>query len=110
MTPLRPFFLASLALGAALCAPAGAQSLLELLESARRYHTAWQSAQAQFDAAARRAAQARPRPLPTAAPTGGRRRWNVQSRRPQLENTGTTQTVGIEASQPLYRPANGISL
>lgn len=110
MTPLRPFFLASLALGAALCAPARAQSLLELLESARSYDTAWQSAQAQFDAAARRADQARAGLLPNAALTGGLSRANVQSSRPQLENTGTTQTVGIEASQPLYRPANGISL
>ncbi|MCW5237040.1 TolC family outer membrane protein [Verminephrobacter eiseniae] len=110
MTPLRPFFLASLALGATLCAPARAQSLLELLESARRYDTAWQSAQAQFDAAARRADQARAGLLPNAALTGGLSRANVQSSRPQLENTGTTQTVAIEASQPLYRPARGISL
>src|SRR6218665_3357648 len=110
MTPLRPFFLASLALGAALCAPARAQSLLELLESARSYDRAWQSAQPQFDAAARRADQARAGLLPNAALTGGLSRANVQSSRPQLENTGTTQTMGIEASQPLYRPANGISL
>ncbi|MFN7856863.1 MAG: channel protein TolC, partial [Acidovorax sp.] len=61
MTLPRPFSLSllSLALGAALSAPAQAQSLLEMVESARTYDTAWQSARAQLDAAARRADQAR---------------------------------------------------
>ena len=42
MTPFRPLSLSilSVALGAALCAPAQAQSLLELVESARTYDTA----------------------------------------------------------------------
>src|SRR6218665_1055177 len=101
MTPLRPFFLASLALGAALCAPPRAQSLLELLGSPRSYDTPGQPAHAQSAPPARRAAQARAGLLPNAALTGGLSRANVQSSRPQLENTGTTQTVGIEASQPL---------
>ena len=112
MTPFRPLSLSilSLALGAALCAPAQAQSLLELVESARTYDTAWQSARAQLDAAARKADQARAGLLPSAALTGGLNRSNVELSKPKIENTGTAQTVGINASQPLYRPANRITL
>ena len=112
MTPFRPLSLPilSLALGAALCAPAQAQSLLELVESARTHDTAWQSARAQLDAAARKADQARAGLLPSAALTGGLTRSNVELSKPKIENTGTAQTVGINASQPLYRPANRITL
>ena len=114
MTPFRPLSLSlsilSLAPGAALCAPAQAQSLLELVESARTYDTAWQSARAQLDAAARKADQARAGLLPSAALTGGLTRSNVELSKPKIENTGTAQTVGINASQPLYRPANRITL
>ncbi len=112
MTPFRPLSLSilSLALGAALCAPAQAQNLLQLVESARSYDTAWQSARAQLDAAARRADQARAGLLPSAALTGGLTRSNVELSKPKIENTGTAQTVGVSASQPLYRPANRITL
>ncbi|MBT9440322.1 MAG: TolC family protein, partial [Acidovorax sp.] len=112
MTPHRPLSLSllSLALGAALSAPAHAQSLLELVESARTYDTTWQSARAQLDAASRRADQARAGLLPSAALTAGLSRANVELSRPPVENTGTTQTVGVQASQPLYRPANRITL
>ena len=111
MTLPRPFSLTvfSLALGAALSAPVQAQSLLEMVESARTYDTAWQSARAQLDAAARKADQARAGLLPSAALTAGLSRSNVELSRPQVENTGTTQTAGVNASQPLYRPANGIT-
>ncbi|MCT6719036.1 TolC family outer membrane protein [Acidovorax sp. K2F] len=110
MTPFRPLSILSLALGAALCAPAQAQSLLQLVESARTYDTAWQSARAQLDAAARKADQARAGLLPSAALTGGLTRSNVELSKPKIENTGTAQTVGVNASQPLYRPANRITL
>ncbi|MGQ0727459.1 TolC family outer membrane protein [Acidovorax sp.] len=112
MTPFRPLSLSilSLALGASLCAPAQAQSLLQLVESARTYDTAWQSARAQLDAAARKADQARAGLLPSAALTGGLTRSNVELSKPKIENTGTAQTVGVNASQPLYRPANRITL
>ncbi len=112
MTPLRHFSLPvlSLALGAALAAPAQAQSLQEMVESARTYDTAWQSARAQLDAAARRADQARAGLLPSAGLTAGLSRANVDLSRPPIENTGTQQTVGVQASQPLFRPANRITL
>ena len=111
--PRRSIFslpLLSLALGAALSTPAQAQSLLELVASARSYDTAWQSARAQLDAAARRADQARAGLLPSAGLSAGLSRTNVELNRPAVENTGTAQTVGVSASQPLYRPANRINL
>jgi len=100
----------SLALGAALCAPAQAQSLMELLESARTYDTAWQSARLQLDASARRADQARAGLLPSAGLSAGVSRANTDVSRPPIERTATTQTLGVNASQPLYRPANRINL
>jgi outer membrane protein len=100
----------TLALGAALCAPAQAQSLLELVESARGYDSAWKSAQAQLDAAARRADQARAGLLPSAGLTAGVSRTSTELSRPAVTFNGTTQSVGVSASQPLYRPANRIAL
>ncbi|MBU0827821.1 MAG: TolC family outer membrane protein [Gammaproteobacteria bacterium] len=112
MTSHRPLIpsLLTLALVAALCAPAQAQSLTELVESARTYDTSWQAARAQLEAAARRADQARAGLLPSAALSSGISRANVDVSRPAIENTGTTQTLGVNASQPLYRPANRINL
>ncbi|MES2609880.1 MAG: TolC family outer membrane protein [Pseudomonadota bacterium] len=109
MTPFRLLPL-SLALGAALCAPAQAQSLTELLESARTYDTAWQSARLQLDASARRADQARAGLLPSAGLSAGVSRANTDVSRPPIERTATTQTLGVNASHPLYRPANRINL
>ena len=100
----------SLALGAALAAPVQAQSLLELVESARGYDSAWQSAQAQLDAAARRADQARAGLLPSAGLSAGVSRANTDVTRPAVERTSTTQSLAVSASQPLYRPANRIAL
>ena len=91
----------TLALGAALCAPAQAQSLLELVESARGYDSAWKSAQAQLDAAARRADQARAGMLPSAGLTAGVSRTSTELSRPAVTFNGTTQSVGVSASQPV---------
>ncbi|MCZ8094443.1 MAG: TolC family outer membrane protein [Acidovorax sp.] len=113
MTAFRPTSL-TLALGAALsaalCAPVHAQSLTELVESARTYDTTWQAARAQLDAAARRADQAQAGLLPSAALTSGVTRAQTDVSRPDIERTANTQTLGVNASQPLYRPANRIAL
>ena len=109
MTPLRRIALSLLPL-ALLGAPAQAQSLLELVESARSYDTAWQSARAQLDASSRRADQARAGLLPSAGLSAGLSRTNVELSRPRVENTGTQQTLGVQATQPLYRPANRIGV
>ncbi len=104
----------SLALGAALMAPAQAQSLVELLNAARSYDAPWQSAKAQLDASVARADQARAGLLPSAALSGSVSRAHNElsaSTLPSRATSGmTTQSVGINASQPLYRPANRIAL
>lgn len=112
MTQFRPLILSllTLALGAALATPVHAQNLLELVESARGYDTAVQSARAQLDATSRRADQARAGLLPSAALTSGLNRLSVDLNRPSVQNIGNVQTLGINASQPLYRPANRITL
>lgn len=99
-----------LALGAALAVPAQAQSLMALVESARSYDAPWQSAKAQLDAATSRAEQARAGLLPSAALSAGLSRANTSISAPTADRSLTTQTVGINATQPLYRPANRITL
>ena len=66
--PFRTFKLIPLFLalgGTVLAAPVQAQSLSELLEAARGYDAAWQSARAQLDASTSRAEQARAGLLPS---------------------------------------------
>lgn len=108
MTPLRLLPL-TLALTAALCAPAQAQSLSQLVEAARSYDTVWQAARLQLDAASSRAEQARAGLLPSAGLTAGVSRSNTEVTRPPVDFNGSTQSVGVSASQPLYRPANRIN-
>ena len=99
----------TLALGAALAAPAQAQSLIELVDSARAYDSTWQSAQAQLEAAQRRADQARAGLLPSAGLSAGVSRSNTEVTRPPVDRSSGTQNLALSASQPLYRPANRIS-
>ena len=103
-----------LALGSAALVPAQAQSLVELLNAARSYDAPWQSAKAQLDASIARADQARAGLLPSAALSGGVSRAHSEIRASALPSNitsgVTTQSVGINASQPLYRPANRIAL
>jgi outer membrane protein len=107
MTPMRLLPLAA-ALAAALgAAPAGAQSLLELYEAARAHDAAFQSAKAQYDANLARVEQARAGLLPSVNATAGLNRSNLENSNPVLtDRTFGTQTAGLSASQPLYRPAN----
>lgn len=106
----RPLWPLTLAVAAAFSAPAQAQSLRALVESARQYDAPWQAAQAQLEAAQHRAEQARAGLLPSAGLSAGvSRTENGGSQWPR--NVGlTNQTLGLNASQPLYRPANRISL
>ncbi|GAA4421221.1 TolC family outer membrane protein [Acidovorax lacteus] len=98
------------ALGLCLALPVQAQSLMELVESARKYDSTWQAARAQLDAAERRADQARAGLLPSAALSAGVTRAQTDVTRPPVDRSATTQTLGVNASQPLYRPANRIAL
>ena len=96
----------ALALGVTGMAPARAESLLELYESARGYDATWQSAKAQYDANLFRAEQARAGVLPAANLGAGLTRSNFESTVPQVDRGITTQSATVSASQPLYRPAN----
>ena len=112
-TPRR-LLCSSLAVCAALAAAAGpaqAQSLSALVELARGYDAPWQAAQAQLQAAASRAEQARAGLLPSAGLSGGVTYARNDVTRPPLPGVdvnGPTQTLGVQASQPLYRPASRI--
>ena len=106
MTPFRRLPLA-LAMAALACS-AQAQSLLALVEQARGYDAAWQSAKAQMDAAASRAEQARAGLLPSAGLSAGVSTARTEVSRPEINLTTPNRNVTLSASQPLYRPANRI--
>ncbi len=107
---LRPLWPLTLAVAAAFAAPAQAQSLRVLVETARQYDAPWQAAQAQLEAAQYRAEQARAGLLPSAGLSAGVSRTQQGSTQLPQDVRLTNQTLGINASQPLYRPANRISL
>ena len=104
MTPLRLLPL-SLALGAAFAAPAQAQSLLELYESARTYDASYQSAKAQYDANLARAQQAKAGILPSANLSANASRTNSEVKDPPSERDFNSRSATVSAAQPLFRPA-----
>lgn len=98
-----------LALGLAfLAAPAQAQSLLELYESARTHDAAWQSARASYDAAVHRAAQSKAGLLPTVgvSATASDSQLSSTAGAVSTDRGFATRNASLQASQPLYRPAN----
>jgi outer membrane protein len=96
----------AVALSLALAAPARAEALLQLYESARAYDANWQSAQAQFNANVARADQSRAGLLPQAGLSAGVTRSAFDNNAPPADRSFTTQQANLSASQPLYRPAN----
>jgi outer membrane protein len=96
------------ALGA-LTPSAQAQSLVELTERARGFDAIWQARQAETDAAYSRAEQARAGLLPSVGLQAGVSRARTEISRPAFTLNATTQTAALNASQPLYRPANRIA-
>ena len=96
------------ALFVACTLPAQGQSLVTLYESARGYDATWQGARAQYEANLARAAQARAAILPSVGLSAGISRTELDVSTPlggQARGLNT-QNAGINASQPLYRPAN----
>ncbi|WP_313079445.1 TolC family outer membrane protein [Pulveribacter sp.] len=111
MKALQRWTLATAAVCAAWTAgPAQAQSLLILAQQARGHDAPLQAAQAHYAAAQSRAEQARAGLLPSAALTGGASYARADVTRPPIDLHAPTQTLGVVASQPLYRPANAIAL
>ncbi len=103
---LKPSVLAMPFALAAFALPTQAQSLVELYQSARAYDAAFQSARSAFDASLARADQAKAGLYPTAGLAAGVTRNNVDINTPLTDRYYTTQTAGVTAQQPLYRPAN----
>jgi len=106
---MQRFPLASLAF--AMTAAVGtvhAQSLTELFDAARATDATYQSAKALFDANLAKADQAKAGILPTAGLAAGLNR-NFLNNTPSADRAYTTQTLGVSASQPLYRPANWVT-
>ncbi|MDO9198148.1 TolC family outer membrane protein [Rhodoferax sp.] len=103
---LLPLFVA---VSAALALPVGAQSLVDLYESARVFDASYQSAKSQYDATMARADQAKAAVLPTAGLTLGVSRTNqevIPETGASSDRTYGTQSASVSASQPLYRPGN----
>ena len=89
---------------------AQAQSLAELYDSARGHDAGYQSARAQYEANLAKAAQARAGLLPSASlsATVSRARTETTNSPETATNPREygTQSAGLNATQPLYRPAN----
>jgi outer membrane protein len=106
--PVARLLSLSAALAAALALPAHGQSLIELYESARAYDATYQGARAQYEANLARAAQAKAGILPqvglNASATATRQ--EVSTEAGDTRRGLPTQSAGISATQPLYRPAN----
>jgi len=99
----------SAAIAMALAGTARAESLLELYEAARAQDASWQAARAQYDANIARAAQARAGILPQAGLSAGVTRSHYENDTPPpaaVDRSFTTQQATVNASQPLWRPAN----
>jgi outer membrane protein len=94
------------ALVSASYAPAMAQNLSQLYESARAYDATYQSAKSQYEANLYRAEQAKAGLLPTVGLSAGTSASVVDTTSPNVTRNPVSQSVTLSASQPLYRPAN----
>ena len=106
---LLPLFVA---VSAALALPAGAQSLVNLYESARGFDASYLSAKSQHAATLAKAAQGKAAVLPTAnlALNASRSTQDfTKDGSPKSDITYGTQSATVSASQPLYRPGNWAS-
>ena len=97
-------------LSVAFAGASQAQSLQEIYEMAKGYDAAYQAAKTQYQANLAKADQGKAALLPTVGFNAGATRSDREVKptaSPALTNYSyTTQTAGINASQPLYRPAN----
>ena len=89
-----------------------AQSLVDMYEMAKGYDAGYQSAKAQYLANQAKADQGKAALLPTLGLSGGATRSNLEahaingSSATPTDRYYTTQSVGLNATQPLYRPGN----
>jgi outer membrane protein len=92
----------------ALAGTTQAQSLVDMYEMAKTHDAAYQSAKSQFLANQAKADQGKSALLPTVNLSGGATRSEREftPETPGFNYNYTTRTTGLNASQPLYRPAN----
>ena len=110
---LKSLRLCALVVGVTLvaaAAPARAQSLLDLFASARSYDASYRSAQLQLEAALARAEQARAGTLPSVGLAMGMSRTALDANVRVPATAFGAQSATVSASQPLYRPANWLTL
>ena len=105
---LRPLQVAMATLVTALAPAAHGQSLIALYDAARGHDASYQSARAQYDANMARAAQAQAGILPQVglSATANRTEYDIHTAAGTGSIGRSTQSTGINATQPLYRPAN----
>ncbi len=90
--------------------PAQAQSLGELVDTAKAYDSAFLSTRLSYDAAVLRAEQAKSGLLPSAALTAGASRTHSNSWPGARDQASANQSVTASGSFPLIRPANKVAL
>ena len=97
-------------LSLALAGAAQAQSLQEIYDMAKGYDAAYQAARSQYSANLAKADQGKAALLPGVALSGSASRSAREvDPTPNIAATNysyTTQSLGVNATQPLYRPAN----
>ncbi|MDM0111889.1 TolC family outer membrane protein [Variovorax sp. J22R133] len=93
---------------AAIALPAHGQSLIELYDAARAFDATYQGARSQYDASLARAAQAKAGLLPSVGLSGNANYTNQEVRTDFGSGSRNIpqESAGINATQPLYRPAN----
>jgi outer membrane protein len=93
---------------AAMALPAHGQSLIELYDSARSYDATYQGARAQYDASVARADQAKAGILPAVGLSASAQsiEQDLSTNALSIRRGLPSQAAGINATQPLYRPAN----
>jgi outer membrane protein len=99
----------ALSLAAALASTAQAQSLVQLLDAAKGYDAAYKAAQSQYKASLAKAEQAKALWRPTAGLTATISESDFDSQTSIPDARYGTRNATINASQPLYRPANRVT-
>jgi len=96
----------TLALMAAFAGAAQAQSLATLYEAAKSHDATFKSARSQYEATLARAEQAKALLRPTAGLGGNLSETDLDNQ----SNSMGSRALTLNASQPLYRPANQASV
>ena len=96
----------TLALSAAFAGSVQAQSLLSLFETARNFDATFKAAQSQYSANLAKGEQAKALLMPTIGLSANVNKTEVEQVATNLTANAQSKSVTLNASQPLYRPAN----